>query len=116
MNQHQCNRKRYISHTDYRCRIVINKAKTICQKPKNHQHYFLYNSFGSDHSNAIKNNDKAIHSKKIGIVLSSLATESELIYIGSELYLHFGDTHNKTLHNIDRKDSCSDRAKRHVNI
>ena len=73
-------------------------------------------SFRSDHSNAIKNNDKAIHSKKIEIVLSSLATESELIYLGSELYVNFGDTHNKTLHNIDRKDSCSNRAKRHVNI
>ena len=73
-------------------------------------------SFRSDHSNAIKNNDKAIHSKKIGIVLSSLATESELIYPDSESYFSFGDTHNKTLCNIDRKDSCSNRAKRHVNI
>ena len=68
-------------------------------------------SFRSDHSNAIKNNDNAIQSKKIEIVLSSLATESELIYLGSELYFSFGDTHNKTLHNIDRKDSCSIRAK-----
>lgn len=73
-------------------------------------------SFRRDHSNAIKNNDKAIHSKKIEIVLSSLATESELIYLGSESNFNFGDTHNKTLHNIDRKDSCSNRAKRHVNI
>ena len=46
-------------------------------------------SFRSDHSNAIKNNDKAIHSKKIGIVLSSLATESELIYPDSESYFSF---------------------------
>ena len=47
-------------------------------------------SFRSDHSNAIKNNDKAIHSKKIGIVLSSLATESELIYPDSESHFSFG--------------------------
>ena len=73
-------------------------------------------SFRSDHSNAIKNNDNAIQSKKIEIVLSSLATESELIYLGSELYFSFGDTHNKTLHNIDRKGPCLNRAKRHVHI
>ena len=77
---------------------------------------FFVHSFRSDHSNAIKNNDKAIHSKKIEIVLSSLAPESELIYPGSESYFNFGDTHNKTLHNIDRKDSCLNCAKRHVNI
>ena len=68
-------------------------------------------SFRSDHSNAIKNNDNAIQSKKIKLVLSSLATQSELIYLGSELYFSFGDTHNKDLHNIDRKDSCLIRAK-----
>ena len=68
-------------------------------------------SFRSDHSNAIKNNDKAIHSKKFEIVISSLATESDLIYLGSELYFDFGDTHNQTLHNIHGKDSCLNRAK-----
>ena len=68
-------------------------------------------SFRSDHSNAIKDNDKAIHSKKIEIVLSGLPTESDLIYLGSELHFDFSDTHNKTLHNIDRKDSFLNRAK-----
>ena len=68
-------------------------------------------SFRSDHSNAIKNNDKAIHSKKFEIVLSSLATESELIFLSSEFNFDFGDTHNKTLHNIDRKDLFSNRAR-----
>ena len=85
-------------------------------KTKKPSTLLFVHSFRSDHSNAIKNNDKAIHSKKIEIVLSSLATESEPIYRGSELYINSGDTHNKTLHNIDRKDSCSNRGKRYVNI